>query len=277
MRFSTGIILSALAFNVFAATPTNISPGPLLDRRDAEPTMTDPLWKRNGEDDTKPTMTDPLWKRNNEDDAEGSVPSPLRSDAEASGGSSRSGRGSSRSRDPSGSGSPSRFRQLSNPITMNGLVVRVYDKYQVPGQRSVARKFLRLVRNPALLLVKERVGSLKGELARRNDWPFSALANLLDEMGSKMPVGEKDRMMAGFVEKLESIITKSRDYAKSHRRLLQATAEAIASGKTDMALALEKASNNAYMWVDHIDTLVKEEFTRFLTEFLKIRIAYPRS
>ncbi|KAH6573930.1 hypothetical protein BASA60_005827 [Batrachochytrium salamandrivorans] len=36
-----------------------------------------------------------------------------------------------------------------------------------------------------------------------------------------------------------------------------------------MAFALEKASNNAYMWVDHIDTLVKEDFTKFLNRISK--------
>ncbi|KAJ1340247.1 hypothetical protein BSLG_005133 [Batrachochytrium salamandrivorans] len=161
-------------------------------------------------------MTDPLWKRNNEDDAEGSVPSPLRSDAEASGGSSRSGRGSSRSRDPSGSGSPSRFRQLSNPITMNGLVVRVYDKYQGTWTEERRKEVLAFGQKPSTAAGKRASRKFKGRAGKavgqeitkllkqsllftnmlvitsvRNDWPFSAFANLLDEMGSKMPVGEK--------------------------------------------------------------------------------------
>ncbi|KAH6573926.1 hypothetical protein BASA60_005823 [Batrachochytrium salamandrivorans] len=75
MRFSTGIILSALAFSVFDATPTSINPSSLLSRRALEP-----------------TMTGSLWKRNNGDEEEGAAQSSPESDASASGGSSRSDR-----------------------------------------------------------------------------------------------------------------------------------------------------------------------------------------
>ncbi|KAH6597369.1 hypothetical protein BASA50_004511 [Batrachochytrium salamandrivorans] len=294
MKFSTGIILSALAFNAFAATPTNISPGPILDRRDAEPTMTDQLWKRNGDDDTKPTMTDPLWKRNGDDDAEGSVPSSLRSDAGASGGRSRSGRGGDRSRSSSGSRSPSRSRRLPDLITLNALVVRVYDEHKpiwtedrrkevlAFGQKpSVAagNKVRRKIRGEAGTAMGKEIEMLLQQSLRftnilviiniRADGPFQIPEKLLEEVVSKMPEREKSRMKVGFVEKLESIIARSREHAKSHRSLLEATAKTISGGTKDIALALKKALDNAQDWAANIDTLVKTDFKDFLASISK--------
>ncbi|KAH6593018.1 hypothetical protein BASA61_004405 [Batrachochytrium salamandrivorans] len=228
---------------------------PILDRRDAEPTMTDQLWKRNGDDDTKPTMTDPLWKRNGDDDAEGSVPSSLRSDAGASGGRSRSGRGGDRSRSSSGSRSPSRSRRLPDLITLNALVVRVYDEHK-----------------PIWTEDRRKGSSCVWSETQRCCWadgPFQIPEKLLEEVVSKMPEREKSRMKVGFVEKLESIIARSREHAKSHRSLLEATAKTISGGTKDIALALKKALDNAQDWAANIDTLVKTDFKDFLASISK--------
>ncbi|KAJ1330519.1 hypothetical protein BSLG_009281 [Batrachochytrium salamandrivorans] len=103
----------------------------------------------------------------------------------------------------------------------------------------------------------------------RNDWPFKAASNLLDEMVSKAPEREKGRMKVGFVEKFEGIIAKSRDYAKLHRSLLEETAKTISGGTRDIALALKKASENAQEWAANTDTLVKTEFKSFLASVSK--------
>ncbi|KAH6560760.1 hypothetical protein BASA62_010267 [Batrachochytrium salamandrivorans] len=236
MKFSTGIIISALAFNVFAETPTNISPGPLLDRRDAKPTMTDPLWKRNGEDD-----------------AEGSVPSPLRSDAEASGGRGRSGRGGD------GSHSPSRFRQLSKSITLDSLVKKVYEKYKHLWTEDLRGRILAFGQK-----ISVAAGN-KAQMVGRFRYPKSCWR----KWGLKHPRERKLKRRADLVSKLENILNKSRSYAKLHRDLLQATAETIAGGTKDIALVLRKVSDNAQEWAANIDTLVKTEFTKLLASMSK--------
>ncbi|KAH6565918.1 hypothetical protein BASA62_007001 [Batrachochytrium salamandrivorans] len=180
MKFSTGIILSALAFNAFAATPTNISPGPLLDH------------------------------------------------AGASGGRSRSGRGGDRSRSSSGSRSPSRSRRLPDLITLNALVVRVYDEHKPIWTEDRRKEVLAFGQKPSV--------------AAGNKMP---LQKLLEEVVSKMPVGEKSRMKVGFVEKLESIITRSRDYAKSHRKSTPSNSRAISSGTNKYGVRSEKGIDNA--------------------------------
>ncbi|KAH6581496.1 hypothetical protein BASA60_002396 [Batrachochytrium salamandrivorans] len=169
MKFSTGIIISALAFNVFAETPTNISPGPLLDRRDAKPTMTDPLWKRNGEDD-----------------AEGSVPSPLRSDAEASGGRGRSGAWWSM-----------RNINISGQRTSAGEVLAFGQKLSV----AAGNKARRTVRGRAGKFIGQEITMLLRLSLQftnmlvitniRDGGSLQIPEKLLEEVGSKAPAGER--------------------------------------------------------------------------------------
>ncbi|KAJ1330520.1 hypothetical protein BSLG_009282 [Batrachochytrium salamandrivorans] len=232
-------------------------------------------------------MTDPLWKRNGDDDAEGSAQSSLRSDAGASGGSSRSDRGSPRTRRlPTKTSFPQ--------ISLKELVARVYEENQYLWEEGLRKRILSFGQETSVAAGKKARGRVEGEAGTamgkeitellhqsqqfshimviiniRDTGPFQIPEKLLKEVGSKAPAGEKVKTTRDLVSRLEGILNKSRNYAKSHRSLLEEIAKTISRGTRDIARILEKMMKDAQNWAANIDTLVKEEFKRFLASIPK--------
>ncbi|KAJ1340245.1 hypothetical protein BSLG_005131 [Batrachochytrium salamandrivorans] len=227
-------------------------------------------------------MTGSLWKRNNGDEEEGAAQSSPGSDAGASGGSNRSGRGGDKS------------RQLPDLISLKELVLQIYEKYKHLWTEDRCEQILAFGQKLSAAAGKRASGTVGGKIGNvvgkeiemllqqslrftnimtliniRTTGPVQIPEKLLKEVVSKAPKEERVKTTYTLVDKLESIITKSRDYAKSHRKLLKETAETISGGAKDIVAALEKASDNAQEWAANIDILVKTDFKDFLASIPK--------
>ncbi|KAJ1330521.1 hypothetical protein BSLG_009283 [Batrachochytrium salamandrivorans] len=239
-------------------------------------------------------MTGSLWKRNNGDEEEGAAQSSPESDASASGGSSRSDR--SGGDDDHGPPRSSRLpTKTSFPqISLKDLVLQIYDEHKHLWTKDRREQILAFGQKPsvaagskmrrkiggeagiamgkeitALLHQSQQFSNIMTLINIRTTGPFQIPEKLLKEVVSKAPEEERVKTTYTLVDKLESVITKSRNYAKSHRELLKEIAATISGGTKDIVAALKKALDNAKDWAANIDTLVKTGFKDFLASIPK--------